>query len=183
MKNGLLFVFGFILIISCTSNKSKEYYLPLSSADEQQNEVLQTDTLIISAINLSEDMSSLSTKNDEVFVFIYEYLDTNELKAPLVSKKLIFDKNNPTHKLVFPKKDNLILFFIEEDSLRESVEIEPIVRVYFKEVIKAKSYHEIEKYLGEDDLLGTIFINKNTSTFTISGRSSIDKYEYSFVIK
>lgn len=150
------------------------------------NEYLKKEkapTLSITAINLSEDMSTLSTKNDEIFVFIYDYSDTNELNAPLVSRKFIFYKDYMEHSFSIPNKDNLILFFIEEDSFRESIELEPIVRIYFKELLKANSYDEVEKYLGVDDLLGTQVINSNTSTFTISGRSSLDKYEYSFEVK
>ena len=182
MKMTALYLFMLGLVISCTSKKNNGYFIypPLSILGEKQ---IDSSTLSITAINLSEDMSTLSTKNDELFVFIYDYSDTNELKAPLVSRKFIFYKDYMDHSFSVPNKDNLILFFIEEDSFRESIELEPIVRIYFKELLKANSYDEVEKYLGVDDLLGTQVINSNTSTFTISGRSSLDKYEYSFEVK
>jgi hypothetical protein len=185
MNNKYLFILLLSLLGSCTTKKNNGnlVYPPLSSADNEQKGLFQTQTLFINALNLSEDMSVLSTKNDEIFVFIYDYSDTNELEAPLVSTKLLFDKNRMNHNISYPKKNNLILFFIEEDSFRTSIQIEPVVRVYFKELIRSNSYNEVKKYLGEDDLLGVKIINSNTSTFSISGMNSLDKYAYSFVIK
>lgn len=185
MKNTFTFFLVLIFLPFCTTTKNKELNIfpPLSSADNGQKELFQKQTLSITALNLSEDMSTLSTKNDEIFVFIYDYSDTNKLKSPLVSTKLIFDKNNKNQIISIPKKETLILFFIEEDSFRTSIQIEPIVRVYFKEIMNTNGYEEIRKYLGEDDLLGTKIINKKTSAFSISGKSSLDKYEYSFEIK
>ena len=150
---------------------------------EKSNEKVAPDSLKITALNLSEDMSRLSTKNDEVFVFIYDYSDTNELKAPLVSTKLIFDKDNLTYSIFLPKTEKSILFFIEEDSFRNNEQIEPVVRVYFKEIRKCNGYNELKKYLGEDDLLGVKIFDSNTSSFSLSGTSSLDKYEYNFLIK
>lgn len=173
----------FILIFSCV--RKPNVTTPSFSGNNEpvfqsQNNLV---SLKISALNLSEDMSKLSTKNDEIFVFLYDHTDTNKLNSPIVSEKMIFDKMNLTHSVSFSQKDNLILFFIEEDSFRNTEQIEPVVRVYFKEIMNDKSYENIRKYLGEDDLLGVQFINSKTSTFTISGMSSLDKYKYSFVIK
>ena len=73
------------------------------SAEAKQNN-RDSCVIQISALNLSEDMSSLSTKNDEIFVFIYDYSDTNELKAPLVSKKVVFDKKTLLSAFLYVNK-------------------------------------------------------------------------------
>lgn len=181
MKNIGLILFG--LFVSCSSiiNKEKKAYSPLATLGNDFEQ--ETNLLSITAIDLSEDMSRLSTKNDEVFLFIYDYSDTNSLSAPLVSVKHVFDKNNPNFNLSIPRKDRLILFFIEEDSFRNIEQVEPVIRVYFKEIMKATDYNQLMKFLGEDDLLGVKIIDNQTKKFTLSGMNSLDKFNYSFVIK
>lgn len=185
MKNSLLPLFAFGLIISCSINKVKgdSVYPPIKEVENKSGLATLSDTLTITALDLSEDMSRLSTKNDEVFLFIYDYSDTNSLSAPLVSVKHIFDKNNPDFNLSIPRKDRLILFFIEEDSFRNIEQVEPVIRVYFKEIMKATDYNQLMKFLGEDDLLGVKIIDNQTKKFTLSGMNSLDKFNYSFVIK
>ena len=134
-------LFAIILIVSYGFSCVR---IPSAEAVEQnqKKEITpsQFDTLTINAINLSEDMSLLSTMNDEVFLFIYDYSDTSELSTPLVSKKLIFDESHRIQSLGIQKIKKRILFFIEEDSFRNSEQIEPIVRIYFKEIMKANGY-------------------------------------------
>ena len=173
--------FAIILIVSygfsCVkvSSEIESIYLGKKNATASQ-----FDTLTINAINLSEDMSRLSTKNDEVFLFIYDYSDTSELSTPLVSKKLIFDESHRIQSLGIQKIKKRILFFIEEDSFRNSEQIEPIVRIYFKEIMKADGYQELKKYLGDDDLLGFQILESDTKEFNFAGMSSLDKFEYQF---
>ncbi|MEN8927351.1 MAG: hypothetical protein ABF242_07660 [Flavobacteriales bacterium] len=185
MKNWTLSIFVFLILLSCATTKTRDINLfpPLSAKDNEQKGLYQSRNLSITGLNLSEDMSSLSTKNDEIFLFIYEYSDTNKLTSPLVTSKLVFNKKNLKQNVSIPNKENLLLFVIEEDSFSTTIQIEPVVRVYFKEIMKADGYEEIRKYLGEDDLLGTKIITSTTSAFTISGMCSLDKYEYSFEIK
>ena len=106
MKIFLTLILLVLLTLSCV-RKPSEVSFP-KKADEINKVV--ADRLVISAINLSEDMSTLSTKNDEIFLFIYDYSDTNTLKAPLVCEKIIFDKDNSKQTVTIPKTGSLILF-------------------------------------------------------------------------
>ena len=171
-----LLILLFILIsFSCCTGKKK-----LFIQNSAKNNFAQQDTLSITAHNLSEDMSTLSTKNDEILVFIYDYSDTNKLVEPIFSKKLIFDEEIKTHHIVFQKNATSVLFLIEEDSYKNSKQIEPLVRAHFKELMKHPTYTEIQKYLGDDDLLGFQIITINTLSFEMKGRYKLDKYHYSF---
>jgi len=182
-KNLFVFVF-FFLAISCLKKPSTSKVM-VSEGESDKIDYVTTeyDSLTITAIDLSENMSRLSTKNDEVFVFIYDYSNTNQLSEPLISCKLIFDNQIVSHTVPIPKNSTKILFFIEEDSFRNLEQIEPVVRIYFKEIIACKDYNELEKYLGEDDLLGISIVDKSTKSFALKGMSSLDKFNYKFVIK
>lgn len=144
----------------------------------------------ISAINLSEDLSVLSTKNDELLMLIYELMDSSKLTNPVLLKQMKLDKSHRS-KVIYWVGDSLIktkkhlLVLLEIDSERSIEQIEPSVRVYHKEISDAfqmKNYNVIEKYLGDDDILGfkefTISEIIENGEIKFIGVNKIDKYEY-----
>ena len=83
---------------------------------------------------------------------------------------------------------NLILFLIEMDTEKKLEEIEPLLRKNYRELLKAystKNYSVIEKYLGDDDLLGIKVIPnfKNPETIEWSDIYRMDRFSYELILK
>ncbi|MTI40859.1 hypothetical protein [Fulvivirga lutimaris] len=147
-------------------------------------------SITISAINLSEDLSVISTKNDELFILIYELKDTIALGEPVLQKQFNVDKSNPSrliHWNNFSRSTakKYLLILVERDSDISTEQIEPVLRVYHKEISDAfrqKNYSEIEKYLGDDDVLGFYEFSvkelSNNSFIKFKGTYKMDRYEY-----
>ena len=181
----------------CLAACSGTKHLTTTSTKVKEVELLATDSLYLSieAINLSEDMSRLSTKNDEILILIYELKDSLELDQFLYNKHLKLDDKNRSKKVWLStnrelSKSRLILFLIEQDSETPIEQIDPIIRVHYKQIInayKSGNYLKIEKYLGDEDVLGIKTISKLDSEtpaqFNFKGIHKLDKYEYSVSIE
>ncbi|MEQ9167033.1 MAG: hypothetical protein RLO12_12315 [Fulvivirga sp.] len=144
----------------------------------------------ISAINLSEDLSVISTKNDELLILIYELKDTAALSEPVLQKQFNVDKSNPS-RLIYWNNFNqsavkkYLLVLVERDSDVSTEQIEPVLRVHHKEIndaFRQKNYSEIEKYLGDEDILGFYEFSakelSNNSFIKFKGTYKMDRYEY-----
>ena len=189
MQRLLVILILTFVLAGCRGNKN----LSTTSTPIKQVELSVTDSLNISieAINLSEDMSRLSTKNDEILILIYELKDSLELDQFLFSKQLKLDEKNRSKNFWLStnreiSKGQLILFLIEQDSETSVEQIDPILRIHYKPIIKAYkggNYLEIEKYLGDEAVLGIKTISKLDSEtpaqFNFNGIHKLDKYEYS----
>ncbi|MEQ8241813.1 hypothetical protein [Fulvivirga sp.] len=144
----------------------------------------------ISAINLSEDLSVISTKNDELLILIYELKDTAALSEPVLQKQFNVDKSNPS-RLIYWNNFNqsavkkYLLVLVERDSDVSTEQIEPVLRVHHKEIndaFRQKNYNEIEKYLEDEDVLGFYEFSakelSNNSFIKFKGTYKMDRYEY-----
>lgn len=193
MQKILIILMLSFTLASCSGTRN----LTTSSTPVKEVELLATDSLklTIKAINLSEDMSRLSTKNDEILILLYELKDSLELDQFLFSKQLKLDEKNRSKIVWFStnkelSKSRLILFLIEQDSGTPMEQIDPVIRVHYRPIInayKSGDYLEIEKYLGDEDVLGIKTICElNTETpvqFSFNGIHKLDKYEYSISIE
>lgn len=151
-------------------------------------------SLVIKAIDLSENMSRLSSQNDELLLLIYEMEDSVKLGAPIVSCQFTLDLAMKTKRIDLPNtmittNNQLLLFLIEQDSDVPVQQLDPIIRIYFQQIIKdfeANEYLQLEQYLGDEDLLGVKFLPKlqagGVYQFNFSGMQKLDKYQYLFTI-
>ncbi len=148
----------------------------------------------INAIDLSEDMSLLSTKNDEVLILIYTFTNSGVLDSPVLSKELVFDKRIRLKEVEFSPNKNLLkdgglFFLIEKDSEATIEQLDPIIRIHYQKIIRAfesKDYLEIERYLGDDDLLGVQVIPELGNTpiqLKFSGTHKLDSYDYQITLE
>ena len=83
-----------------------------------------------------------------------------------------------------------MLFVIELDSETPIHRIDSTLRASHQSILKAfdtPSYSTIEKYLGDDDILGYRRISKldysQKNTFDFIGRYKLDKFEYRVTIE
>lgn len=148
-----------------------------------QTNALHNVQLTVSSMDLSEDMSLSSTKNDELLLLIYKVEnDSAVLNELTYDTAFVFDKNQRVMQLEWQGQENskYLYFLLELDSDKTSVQLDPILRVYYKEVLAAfnkRDYTGIEKYLGDEDVLVANY-------FTIpyqeehKGVYKADKYHY-----
>lgn len=173
------------LITFCNSANSKS-----RDSLEEKFQFGDSISIKISAINLSEDLSVISTKNDELLILIYELKDTAALSEPVLQKQFNVDKSNPS-RLIYWNNFNqsavkkYLLVLVERDSDVSTEQIEPVLRVHHKEIndaFRQKNYSEIEKYLGDEDVLGFYEFSakelSNNSFIKFKGTYKMDRYEY-----
>ncbi|MFY0598392.1 MAG: hypothetical protein JXR03_01890 [Cyclobacteriaceae bacterium] len=182
------------LVFSCrslnSSNSSFQGVYP-DSAD------LTVDSLsiFIKAIDLSEDLSRFSSNNDELLILVYEMNDSLTLGEPLLKKEINLDSAISSKTLVFeswnePLNGKLFFILIEQDSETPIEQIDPILRVHYKKIaqlFESRNYLGLETYLGDEDVLGIEILEKHKVAnegyaFIISGVYKLDKYKYSISI-
>lgn len=121
--------------------------------------------ITISSDDLSEDMSRLSSGNDELILIAYETY--KEFQAPIMVQEFVFDKNSK--KITFEASIydstlswnsypvwGITIVLLERDSKASIKKIEPPIRIYKKEIealYKNKKSSQLEEYLGDEDLL------------------------------
>ena len=176
-------------MISCF-NGTVLFYSLLSNIFFLQTDKLEL-ALTVEAHNLSEDMTRISSMNDEILLLIYNK-DTSQLNTPVLSQRVDLDTANRKvviSESIISQSDHYILFVLEQDSDSGVERIDPIIRIYYQEIIQAyedKNYLEIEKYLGDDDLLGYVEFHSEPLKelkSQITGIYKMDRYDYSIGIK
>ena len=161
MKNYFAY-FTLLIFISCAGAKQNFIHKSDAKNGETKTTLSESVQLIVRSTNLSEDMSTLSSNDDEVAVFIYNYSDSTITAPPVFSAYFILNKNKMSDTLHYADKiseqnNSVIFFLLEIDSDKKLDEIESEVRMNYKGLINAynkKDYTEIEKYIGDDDLMG-----------------------------
>ena len=138
-------------------------------------------------------MSTLSSNDDELALFIYEYNDSLITIPSYFIKSFVLTKLKMLDTLYYNgiKKvlnKNLILFLIEMDTDKKVEDIEALIRKNYHELIKAyavKNYSVIEKYLGDDDLLGikTIPYFHSPATIEWADIYRMDRFSYELILK
>lgn len=194
MKAIWLFVLSVALLSGCASTK------PLNQAGGTALELmpkLPSDslTITIDALNLSEDLSkTLSTKNDELLIFIYENKEDGSLDAPLIHHAMLLDLKHRKKHFTWKKDSSLagkdlLFIMLEQDYDTPVAQLDPIIRVQHEHIIaafKKRDYRTLRKYLGTEDFLGykklLDFSADESYNFTITGVYKLDLYEYIITI-
>lgn len=144
----------------------------------------------ISPVNLSEDMSLFSTKNDELLLLIYQ-------KRPEQLPELIFSKafmadtsftetKADMHLPPHTEEDSLFLLLLEKDSQHTIEQIDPVIRLSYDKIYslyEARDTPALVSYLGKDDLLGMAHIDlrdflSKTLLLEFKGIQKMDRYAY-----
>jgi hypothetical protein len=194
LKNNFTYLLLFVLV-SCASTRKHPVFESSPKQETAKSSVSDSIQLIIHSSNLSEDMSTLSSNDDEVAVFIYNYSDSTITSKPVFSSYFILNKKKMSDTLnytnnVNDKNNTIIFFLLEIDSDKKLSDIEPDVRLHYKELISAynkKNYTEIEKYIGDDDLMGIKKIEDIKSNspvyFEFNDLYKMDRFSYSVTFK
>lgn len=118
-------------------------------------------TIKLTAIDLSENVSRLSTNNDEIILLIYQDSAGQQIPDLLHKAYFIIDSTNSTKNLSFhfeyTEKSKLTFVLLEMDSRKNLQQIEPIIRMNLYRIIEARRIRNTEfihTILADDDLLG-----------------------------
>lgn len=141
--------------------------------------------ITITSDNLSEDMSVMSTKNDEIMFLIFPVEGENH-NTPLVSFTAVIDPEHASYQQEISLDTATGPFWvllIEQDSENNVSDIVKLLRDKMSELKgyhDAQSYKDIELIIGDDDVL---YIQQhktiNASTqIQINGIHKVDRYSY-----
>jgi|GEM_PF-1804079 len=188
----------FLILCSCCTKKELVQTNKIEEPIKFQGPKLPIRSIFLDslkAVNLSEDLSPISTKNDEIYMI-----------ATLVSKShprkirssytgtLNFDEDNMTNAIVtkmnVTEGYELIVALIEQDSnLDKTHLLTKFQSALLKELESGELEHfKLQEYLSDDDLLGFHKINTNSlwlydsRKLIFKGNHLFDKYEYHFTI-
>lgn len=182
-----------VLLGACASSAS----LGQGVIDDPEPLKAPTDslTITIDALDLSEDLSKiLSTKNDELLIFIYEHKADGSLEAPLLQHTMVLDLEHKKKSFTWKKDSSLLakellFIMIEQDYDTPIEQLDPIIRIQHKHITKAfkkRDYKTLRTYLGTEDLLGykrlPDFSFDEPVSFAISGVYKLDLYKYNITI-
>ncbi len=147
--------------------------------------------LTISSTDLSEDMSQLSSGNDELILLVYESSFAGA--RPVFTQEFIFDKKvkKKTFEINYTDfkwktranvEPTVSIYLVERDSKNSIERIEAPITVYQNEILelfKTKKTVELEKYLGDEDLLlACKFRLYNHNSCKNSYINNLDSYSY-----
>ncbi|MDJ1500374.1 hypothetical protein [Xanthocytophaga agilis] len=186
---------GFIILILLVSCRSTS--IPKSTISESDSIALAAPLVVtLTAQDLTEDGSQVSSGNDEIELLCYISSDSGAHVLSVIKDLTIFDKNTDKTKTYLShtnirSSDQLILLVIEIDSERSISEIERAVQKHLKEILTAyqsRNSTQIQKYLQDEDLLTLEIIpvsllKDKPQTFQLNGFRLFDKYAYQLVVK
>lgn len=177
------------LLLSCRSNKS--------IFDSGLAQYHQPDSISIEIIanNLTEDMSSVSSKNDEVTVLVFEVNDSIKHTDLIYSASFTLTSSSNKKKVAWSNQldltgKNISILVIERDTDQNAEEIISSISSKYFEITsfyKTNGNFKIEPLLGDNDIIGiktlSNFENKNVFNFQFRGYFKLDKYEYLLSLK
>ena len=180
MKRHWLFLFCALLIWSCRSTQIT------STTVQRTIKFVQLDSLVVE--DLSEDMSRLSTQEDEIYLLAFWHNDSliySYQQSPLLE----FSRTTPSYPLEMEfspqhSNDRLTCFLIELDEEQLSGQIGE----YCAQAIKAPNFpmqfqqDHLDSLIGDDDLLGMRTIKPAAAAtpnrLTFRGRQLFDPFVY-----
>lgn len=180
-----------ILAVFISNCGNKNSYDALPNAEEI---IIQS----LNAVDISENLTSIATQNDEVFFmvsFIQENNKTYSIKDEVIFPELLFDSLNVRHE--FKEKydieniDYIIFSMVELDDYDSHEKTEKTLKEEL--ILNGDFLNKIDKIkmdsiFSNDDFLGLKYlpknkIKKNTSIeLKIKGSHLFDKYEYTIEV-
>lgn len=190
----IFFIGILIILLGCNGSKK---LAENSHHVETKNKRASIDSLTIkvNGINLSEDMSAFSTGNDELLILIYNLKEGPILDPLRFVATIALGQKHRIDSAIWPIQidsiqEKVLFLLIEQDAVTPISQLDPVIRIQYKTIIQLyheKKYPQLMKYLGEEDLLGLQIISKTQLKLPLElhfkGIHKLDKYEYRIEIK
>ncbi len=154
--------------------------------------------ITLTAENLSEDATILSSQNDEIVFLAYVISpDTTQLPQLILSEYHVYDSQHMSYDYVSdsiasPVKGDLYFVVLEIDDDKTKEQIEPVVRLNFRTINRAFLANDLQTltiYFGDNDVLGIASAQtektdfKKENSIVISGDYLFDSYKYDLIFK
>lgn len=187
-----LFMLSIAMVLSFMACKNKQQVTRSTSTDPSDSGAA-TDSMrvLVQLVDGSEDMSQLSTKNDEILILMYAWKDSGDLEPAFFVSQFKMDADHRLQQLSCTMPESMepstpILFLlIEQDAETPVEQLDPIIRVQHRHLMRAyeaDDYSAISKYLGDEDLLGIRTFDPPPQGKIVSlrfeGVHRMDKYAY-----
>jgi hypothetical protein len=142
-----------------------------------------THALLLEAYNLSEDMSTLSTHDDEVALFILSS-DSIVFAGDTTFTSVPASLTRPLETTLHDSSIQFDVILFEIDSRRNPNDFIPIIKLEgqtLKQLFRTSDYQGIRKLLQEDDVLfyKQVSAAQLVKGVEISGAHKGDRYHYS----
>lgn len=146
--------------------------------------------LSVKALDLTEDLNALSSKNDEVLVLAYSIHDSLKRATLLHRESFVLTGQDNVRLVRWLYQKNLTgeylsILLIERDTDQSESDIEQLVRNnYFKLVVlfRAKGNYGIETIIDDNDFIGIRTFDQlykeREDKFEFKGIYKLDKYDY-----
>lgn len=188
MRNLIRTVIPVLLIslnYSCKSSQSSSRGFE-SAISEMPDSIF----LSVKGLDLTEDMSQMSSKNDEVTLLFYELFDSEKQVKLVYSTSFTLTQNLREKRLSWQFDDRLknstyLVVLIERDTDQTTQEVEDLITKQYFEIegyFSKQGNFGIEKYIGDNDIIGIKSIGRLVSNQPIDlefkGFFKLDKYNY-----
>ena len=172
----LFFIVFLLILLNCRLSQK-------ATSSLHQGIVTEITFEKLTCSNLSEDMSRVSSKNDEILL-LYFLMDSNEnIITAWSSEYMLFENRgvevNLNQTVIINDASILKIFLLEQDSERTESELLVLISSHIK-----KSKSEISEIIKDDDILDLKTFDLNQSQFYKENKLKIwgvhlgDEYEY-----
>lgn len=151
-------------------------------------------TITVGSTNLSEDMSALSTNNDEILLLILDSLDNQTVTTPLLSFYTTLSKTKikdscSIQTTLLANNQKHILFLLEIDTNKSKEDIAKLIQQHYqllRDAYLSKDYQQTEQLIGDDDILGIHPFNfpltNSVLQINFNDIHRMDRYQYTIKI-
>lgn len=147
----------------------------------------------LEAIDISENMASVSTQNDEIF-FMTSYVNEIDNHYHIINeqifKELLFDSLHQIYqwkdKMILDETDYIVFSLAELDDYDSHERVEKVLKNKISEgaFLQKINHSAMDSLLSYDDFLGMKYLKREEILqdkkidIKISGRHFLDKYDY-----
>ena len=191
-------IYYILLILFCLDACSPKTHNPqlVGSENSKKDSHTKVLTFKLSALDLTEDVSRLSTKNDELIILVYERDTVNQQYPNLLYQTYFVMDHQSTEKEfqitnILTENTSFTFVLIEVDSGNTLQQVEPIVRLNLDRLSDAYHFGQgkiIKDLLGDEELIGLqevikAGLEKGSKKYRFEGVHLFDTYIYSLEIK
>lgn len=163
-------------------------HLGCSTKKASSNKPVSEYGFKLTAVNLSEDFSNFSTKNDELLILIYPYnKDTiSDRIATIYHEFTAADPDTSFTLTQLEGLDTLLFCFVEIDhNTIRSQSINDSICAHFDDILttaERDDYITLESWFDDDDFLFTLQVPLNIQPpkkgISFKGKHKLDKFSY-----
>ncbi len=187
--------YTFVVLILLSACSKKVYEIGDTSPSPTLTLVSKNIDCLLTAYDLTEDVSRISSKNDELILLVYNETTNLLFHKVLYQDYFTIDKLYQTKSFAINdsiiENSKLTFVLIEIDTKKTLTQIEPVVSLNLEQLRNAKlsgNIFALKEVLGDDDLIGIKSVSlselgKKDINVDFKGIHLFDSYNYGIEIK